>query len=102
MGSKNIFVDEEELLACCRSTRFAEEVVKFSPFISLEEAITVARDIWFNKVDVQGWLQAFTAHPQIGQTASPSSSPSSFSAQLSCSSHFSMFCDTRCLISSFN
>ncbi|XP_062097708.1 uric acid degradation bifunctional protein TTL isoform X2 [Humulus lupulus] len=68
---------EEEFLACCGSTRFAHELAKVSPFSSLQEAIAAARDVWFNKVDVNGWLQAFSAHPQIGHSPSPSSSSSS-------------------------
>ncbi|KAF4369986.1 hypothetical protein G4B88_016147 [Cannabis sativa] len=63
---------EEELVACCGSTRFAQQLAKASPFSSLQQAIAAARDIWFNKVDVHGWLQAFSAHPQIGQSPSPS------------------------------
>lgn len=72
---------EEEFMACCGSRRFAEEMEKACPFPSLEEAIVAARDIWFNKVNVNGWLQAFSVHPQIGHS-SPSSSLST-SAQWS-------------------
>ncbi|KAA8520364.1 hypothetical protein F0562_014620 [Nyssa sinensis] len=39
-------------------------------FADFEEAVDAARDIWFNKVDVNGWLEAFAAHPQIGETPS--------------------------------
>ncbi|XP_024022214.1 uric acid degradation bifunctional protein TTL isoform X2 [Morus notabilis] len=82
MGTKNMMeFGEDEFLACCGSTRFAQEMAKASPFSSLEEAIVAARDIWFNIVDVNGWLQAFSAHPQIG--SSPSSSSHSTSAQWS-------------------
>ncbi|KAJ6338873.1 hypothetical protein OIU76_008352 [Salix suchowensis] len=63
--------EEEEYLACCGSTQFAKEMVKASPFASVHEAVAAARDIWFNKVDVNGWLEAFSAHPQIGQSPSP-------------------------------
>lgn len=73
--------EEEEFLACCGSTKFAKEMAKATPFSSLHDAVTAARDIWFNKVDVTGWLQAFSAHPQIGNT--PSSSSHSTSAQFS-------------------
>ncbi|KAM1018787.1 hypothetical protein ACFX13_040981 [Malus domestica] len=65
--------EEEEFLACCASTKFAKEMAEASPFSSLDEAVTAARDIWFNKVDVNGWLQSFSAHPQIGNSPSPSS-----------------------------
>ncbi|XP_050385918.1 uric acid degradation bifunctional protein TTL isoform X4 [Argentina anserina] len=66
-------IEEEEFLACCGSSQFATEMAKSPPFSSLGEAVTAARDIWFNKVDVTGWLQAFSAHPQIGHTPPPSS-----------------------------
>nr|XP_011469582.1 PREDICTED: uric acid degradation bifunctional protein TTL isoform X2 [Fragaria vesca subsp. vesca] len=69
--------EEEEFRACCGSTQFAKEMAKASPFSSLEEAVTVARDVWFNKVDVTGWLQAFSAHPQIGHSPPSSSHPTS-------------------------
>lgn len=85
MAAKTIAVGEDELVACCGSTRFAQELAKASPFSSLEEAIAAARDVWFNKVDVNGCLQAFSAHPQIGQQT-PSSSAHPTSAQLSSSS----------------
>lgn len=41
-----------------------------SPFASYDEAVDAARDIWFNKVDVNGWLEAFSGHPLIGKTPS--------------------------------
>ncbi|KAG2672001.1 hypothetical protein I3760_13G017800 [Carya illinoinensis] len=60
--------EEKDFLACCGSTKFAKEMALASPFASLEEAVRAARDIWFNKVDVNAWLQAFSAHPQIGDS----------------------------------
>ncbi|CAN1299472.1 Uric acid degradation bifunctional protein TTL [Linum perenne] len=61
---------EKDWLSCCGSTRFAKEMASASPFSSLDHAVSTARDIWFNKVDVNGWLEAFAAHPQIGQSSS--------------------------------
>ncbi|GLT89301.1 hypothetical protein SLE2022_072890 [Rubroshorea leprosula] len=58
-------LDEKEVLACCGSTKSAREMVLKSPFPSLDHAVAAARDIWFNKVHVSGWLEAFAAHPQI-------------------------------------
>ncbi|KAL5560652.1 hypothetical protein UlMin_036863 [Ulmus minor] len=81
MGTKIAEFVEDDFLACCGSTRFAQEMAKSTPFSSLEDAIAAARDIWFNKVDVHGCLQAFSAHPKIGQ--SPSSSLHSTTAQWS-------------------
>ncbi|XP_072983750.1 uric acid degradation bifunctional protein TTL isoform X1 [Typha latifolia] len=59
---------EEEFLSCSGSKRFAKEMAAASPFSDLDHAIRSARDIWLNKVDVNGWLEAFAAHPEIGST----------------------------------
>lgn len=64
--------EEKDFVSCCGSTKFAKDMVLASPFSSLQHAVSVARDVWFNSVDVNGWLQAFSAHPQIGHTHSPS------------------------------
>nr|AKF43381.1 transthyretin-like S-allantoin synthase protein [Erodium texanum] len=74
--------DDKDFLACCGSSKFAMEMALASPFSSLQAAVTTARDIWFNKVDVNGWLEAFDAHPQIGKSA-PSNHKSETSAQWS-------------------
>ncbi|KAJ4727357.1 Uric acid degradation bifunctional protein TTL [Melia azedarach] len=63
-------LDEKELFVCCGSTQFAKEMAKASPFSSLDQAVSAARHVWFNLVDVNGWLEAFSAHPQIGQSPS--------------------------------
>ncbi|KAJ7950675.1 Uric acid degradation bifunctional protein TTL [Quillaja saponaria] len=62
--------EEKDFLACCGSNRFAKEMALASPFSSMQVALSAARNIWFNKVDVNGWLEAFSAHPQIGETPS--------------------------------
>uniref|UniRef100_A0A803LIL6 Hydroxyisourate hydrolase n=1 Tax=Chenopodium quinoa TaxID=63459 RepID=A0A803LIL6_CHEQI len=63
-------VNEDELLACCGSTKFAKQMAALSPFSNLHQTIESATNIWFNQVDVYGWLEAFSAHPQIGQSPS--------------------------------
>ncbi|CAI9765082.1 unnamed protein product [Fraxinus pennsylvanica] len=60
----------KDYLACCGSVKFAEEMVLAGPFSDYQQAVTAARDIWFNKVDVNGWLEAFAAHPPIGENPS--------------------------------
>lgn len=67
-----IEIGEDEWKVCCGSSDFAKLMVDSSPFDSLEAAIYTARDIWFNQVNVTAWLEAFSAHPQIGNTPSPS------------------------------
>ncbi|KAL4562891.1 hypothetical protein LXL04_026922 [Taraxacum kok-saghyz] len=71
-----------DFIACCGSTKFAEQMVADGPFATYDEAVVAARNIWFNKVDVHGWLEAFAAHPQIGQNPSSVAHKSSTSAQL--------------------
>ncbi|KAG9154851.1 hypothetical protein Leryth_023909 [Lithospermum erythrorhizon] len=66
MASPMLEFNEKEYLAVCGSSKFAKEMVSVGPFSSYQHAIDAARDIWFNKVDVNGWLEAFAAHPQIG------------------------------------
>ncbi|MBA0784437.1 hypothetical protein Gotri_026706 [Gossypium trilobum] len=67
---EEIKVDEKEALACCGSSQFAKQMALASPFPSVDHAISVAKDIWFDKVDVIGWLEAFAAHPKIGESPS--------------------------------
>ncbi|XP_077237000.1 transthyretin-like protein isoform X2 [Tasmannia lanceolata] len=73
-------MEEKDFLACCGSTKFAKEMARVSPFSNLEEAIKAARFIWMNGVDVNGWLQAFSAHPQIGDRSSSESKKNDTSA----------------------
>ncbi|KAL3651410.1 hypothetical protein CASFOL_004412 [Castilleja foliolosa] len=63
-------LDEKDWLACCGSLKFAQQMVSAGPFPNYQEALNAANDIWFNKVDVNGWLEAFAAHPQIGESPS--------------------------------
>nr|XP_010919885.1 uric acid degradation bifunctional protein TTL isoform X3 [Elaeis guineensis] len=62
---------EQDYLSCCGSKSFAKEMAAASPFADLDHALQSAREIWFNKIDVNGWLEAFASHPAIG-AASPS------------------------------
>ncbi|CAI9103369.1 OLC1v1001834C1 [Oldenlandia corymbosa var. corymbosa] len=69
MESGRVF-DEKDFLSCCGSTKFAQEMVLAGPFSDCQQAIDAARDIWFEKVDVNGWLEAFATHPKIGESPS--------------------------------
>jgi len=61
----------EDMLRVNGSRRFAAAMAAASPFASLADALLAARRIWLDEVDVNGWLEAFAAHPAIG-TTSPS------------------------------
>ncbi|XP_042434243.1 uric acid degradation bifunctional protein TTL-like [Zingiber officinale] len=60
---------EEDVLRCCGSKRFSKELASASPFRDLHHAIQSAREIWFNKIDVAGWFEAFAARQAIGATS---------------------------------
>ncbi|XP_020693684.1 uric acid degradation bifunctional protein TTL isoform X1 [Dendrobium catenatum] len=62
---------EKDFLRCSGSTKLAREMAAAAPFADLDHAVQYARDIWFNKVDVKGWLEAFAVHPEIGATSKP-------------------------------
>eukprot|EP00249_Psilotum_nudum_P012927 c24052_g1_i2 orf=328-1383(+) len=56
----------DDFSACCGSRKFAAEMVKAAPFSSLSQAVEASRSIWWNKVDIPGWLEAFSCHSWIG------------------------------------
>lgn len=55
----------EELLRCCHSARWADSVLAQRPFTSFSELVRVADDA-FAKLERADWLEAFSAHPKIG------------------------------------
>lgn len=67
----------DDFIACCGSKQFAKHMVAEGPFDTYDETVVAANNIWFNKVDVNGWLEAFAAHPQIGQNQPSSHKTSS-------------------------
>jgi OHCU decarboxylase len=56
----------EDLLRCCGSTRWANEMTARRPFQDLEAMIAAADEIW-GMLDPADWLEAFKAHPRIGE-----------------------------------
>ena len=61
---------ERELLACCGSTRWANAVAARRPYRETEELLRVADDVWWS-LDEGDWLEAFSHHPRIGESAAP-------------------------------
>ncbi|XP_057746928.1 uric acid degradation bifunctional protein TTL-like [Arachis stenosperma] len=41
-------------------------MIEASPFSSLEHATSFARELWFNTLPIQSWLDTFSAHRHIG------------------------------------
>jgi len=57
---------EQDLLDCCHSEAFASKVAQLGPFVDVSALVAAARNIWWKEVPVSGWLEAFAAHPRIG------------------------------------
>lgn len=61
-----VTVTWDDAFVACASRRFADLVAAGSPYASLDAALSAARHIWWNEVNVAGWLEAFAAHPKLG------------------------------------
>lgn len=57
---------EAALLACCGASRWAREMGARRPFRDEDELFAAADNIW-RSLSEQDWLEAFAAHPQIGE-----------------------------------
>ncbi|PSC67168.1 OHCU decarboxylase [Micractinium conductrix] len=57
---------EEALLSCCASRAWAAGMAAGGPYSSMEELIAASRRVWWQETPVTGWLEAFAAHPKIG------------------------------------
>jgi OHCU decarboxylase len=54
-----------ELLRCCGSRRWAEQVAAARPFSNVEQLVARA-DVVLDSLDREDWLEAFAARPRIG------------------------------------
>ena len=52
---------------CCGSTKWARRMTASRPFASEIELMETAATIW-NDLETADWLEAFAAHPKIGET----------------------------------
>src|SRR5438132_3008024 len=57
------------LSRCCSSRRWADALLARRPFASPAELLTAADAVWAD-LDRRDWLEAFTAHPRIGDLES--------------------------------
>jgi 2-oxo-4-hydroxy-4-carboxy-5-ureidoimidazoline decarboxylase len=55
-----------ELRRCCGSTRWADRMTAARPFDSAEAMAATADAVWWS-LDRADWLEAFAAHPPIGE-----------------------------------
>ena len=56
----------QELLHCCGSKRWAQQIAEDRPYESLEALIERASDVWWS-LEPHDWLEAFRSHPKIGE-----------------------------------
>jgi len=65
----NDLTDEEaeaELLTCCGSPIWARQMAQLRPFLSEHEMLEAADRVWWG-LNAEDWLEAFRAHPRIGE-----------------------------------
>ncbi len=55
-----------ELLQCCGSRRWAEQMRTSRPYPRLDTLLTRAGEIWW-ALKPDDWLEAFRSHPKIGE-----------------------------------
>ena len=61
---------EAEFLTCCGSTRWARTMAGARPFQSIDELLAKADSVWWS-LEEEDWLEAFRAHPKIGEKKAP-------------------------------
>src|SRR4051812_13818684 len=57
---------EAEFLKCCGSTRWAEQMTAARPFANADSLFSRADEVW-RSLGEDDWLEAFRAHPKIGE-----------------------------------
>jgi OHCU decarboxylase len=58
------------MLACCSARRWAQSMVAFRPYSSVETLSLTADEVWSNMEEAD-WLEAFACHPRIGERKTP-------------------------------
>lgn len=58
-------IDRSTLMRCCGSTRWVDGMLMRQPFIDREMLVSAAESVWWN-LGPSDWLEAFSAHPEIG------------------------------------
>ena len=57
---------EGELVKCCGSTAWTRTMAGRRPFVSFDRLLKAASEVWW-RLDQADWMEAFRAHPQIGE-----------------------------------
>lgn len=59
-------LDEAALLRCCGSRRWVAGMLARAPYADMEELFDAAEEVWWS-LESADWLEAFAAHPRIGE-----------------------------------
>ena len=71
------FSAESEILSCCGSRAWAQELVALRPYDTCEDLLRMSDEVW-SRLDVADWDEAFRSHPRIGEhKVSSSATPQS-------------------------
>jgi hydroxyisourate hydrolase len=77
-------LDEEsavrELRRCCGSTRWVDAMIRARPFPSAEAIADTGDTVW-TSLDAADWLEAFAAHPHIGELRAGTSNTAGWEQQ---------------------
>ena len=65
---------QAELLKCCGSTNWAQQVAALRPFRQSHDLMDVASRVWWT-LTPQDWLEAFSRHPKIGEKRAARAEP---------------------------
>lgn len=57
---------EESFRRCCGSKRWSRLMVEQRPFASLDVVLATGERLWWS-LEAADWLEAFAAHPRIGE-----------------------------------
>ena len=57
---------QTELLKCCHSRLWAEQLVEGRPYGDIDELLRHSDRIWWS-LEPNNWLEAFRSHPKIGE-----------------------------------
>jgi OHCU decarboxylase len=69
----------EAFMTCCGAERWAAQMAAHRPYADETQLLNSAREIW-RKLTASDWLQAFAAHPQIGERPTPAAKTAAWSA----------------------
>jgi OHCU decarboxylase len=75
-----------ELRRCCGSHRWAEQVAGGRPFSSVDQLLAQADAVW-RSLDCSDWLEAFAAHPRIGESRIRGAAASDWSSHEQAGAH---------------